>query len=174
MSTINPAGNVSQTVNGNVIQIQRIKLVPVNELAAGFHATATDSHCSSQQSPRNMMATRGQSSYRGSQNAIAANYNKSLFMNTGASNQAMMMQSRYHSTQRSTFIKGTVANDSECDPLAQTSLMNHTNVDKELPLKFKPFKKGPNKGEASQFSANNHIASIQSLKQAKFEAMKVN
>ena len=67
MITINGQQTLSQSLNGNVVQIQRIKLVPVNDMAAGI--LSDTSRLGS--SPRGgLMSRPGQTSYRGSTNAI--------------------------------------------------------------------------------------------------------
>lgn len=72
MSTMN-GQTLSQALNGNVVQIQRIKLVPVNDMAAGLlaHQDTDFSRIGSKSSPRGGLLSRpGQTSYRGSTNAI--------------------------------------------------------------------------------------------------------
>ena len=140
----------------NVVQIQRIKLVPVNDAFKKPNETLflnTQSRLGSGGSPR---GTHRDSIANTVQYQQYLGGSKSLFLGApGASAQA----SRYHSTQRSSFLQGSAIpmttqgtsflENNSSDMMNSTFNNNTTstllqaNVDKELPLKFKPFKKVP-------------------------------
>jgi hypothetical protein len=146
---------------GNVVQIQRIKLVPVNEILNRNPFLNTESRLGSGHSPRTI-----QQSQRDSNNNVGSTIlSKSLILSNNGGTQA----SRFQSTQRSSFLQGTVS-----DYLQQQNSLSNTNVDLELPLKYKRFRNGMNQGLTDRDSIAAQITSIAQLKSQKNEMMKIN
>ena len=111
LSTISPSNYYNQmnsqalsNSGGNVVQIQRIKLVPVNEILNRNPFLNTESRLGSGHSPKTI-----QQSQRDSNNNVGSTIlSKSLILSNNGGTQA----SRFQSTQRSSFLQGTVARTS--------------------------------------------------------------